>query len=655
MHTREDVYRLDGTVLRPASPTAMSDTRIGRFLTWVRETGRAEVRDYAGLWEWSVDDLDGFWSAVWDYFEVKAHTEPTCALAREDMLEPQWFPGARLNYAERALTGFSDADLALIAYSQTTTTERRMSRGELADLVARIRAGLVRLGVRSGDRVVAYLPAIPEAVAALLATASLGAIWCVCPPEFGDRSVIARLGQLSPKVLLTIDGYRYGDKVIDRGDTVRQIVAGIDSLEHVVWLPYLRAAGPPAGAMCWDELIAESGPLVFEPVPFDHPLWVLFSSGTTGLPKAIVQGHGGILLEHLKALGLQNGLGRDGRYFFFTTTGWMMWNHQVSALLHGAAFVMLDGNPNHPDDRRIWQVVHDARVTNFGVSAAYLTQCRKRGLSPRDEFDLTCLNVVQSAGSPLPPEGWRWLHEQLPPNVFITSGSGGTDICSGIVGGIQLLPVREGEISGPLLGVSAYAYDEAGRPVTNQLGELVITKPMPSMPLFLWGDVDRALQRQSYFDMYPGVWRHGDWVVFNARRGAAIVGRSDATLNRGGVRLGTSEFYSAIETISEIRDSMVIHLPDVSGGMGTLYLFVSLADGSELTDALRARIAHELRSSLSPRHVPDVIRVARAIPKTVTGKKLEVPIKAIMLGAPIESTLSLGAITDAHALEDFVT
>jgi acetoacetyl-CoA synthetase len=495
------------------------------------------------------------------------------------------------------------------------------------------------------------MPNIPETLVAFAAAASIGAVWASCAPELGARSVVDRLAQLDPAVLLTVDGYGYRDRSVDRRAEVAAIRAALPSLRHVVHVPYGEHDVPDA--LPWSDLLGEAAPLEFLPVAFDHPLSVLFSSGTTGIPKAIVQGHGGILLEYFKAHALSWDLKPGGRLLWFTTTSWMMWHALVAALLMRSSIVMLDGDPAWPDPGWQWRLAGETRPTFMGVSPAFLMACRKAGLQPGRDCDLSSIRVFGTAGSPLPPEGYRYVYEQLGPDVLLINGSGGTDVCSGIVGGSALLPVYEGEISGRLLGVATAAFDPQGAPRVGELGELVITRPMPSMPTELWGDADGSLYRSSYFDMFPGVWRQGDWIQFSERGSCMVTGRSDATLNRGGVRLGTSEFYSVVEELPEIADSLVVHLEDDEGGAGELVLFVVLAGGVTLDDELRGRIGRGLRSELSPRHVPDTIRSVPAIPRTLTGKKLETPVKRILLGVAVEAVASRDALLDPTALDAF--
>ena len=643
--------RDEPSVLWTPPPDVRETTEIGRYLAWLeRERGLA-FSDYDELWRWSVDDLAGFWSSIWEFFEVKTHAPYSTILASDAMPGATWFPGARLNFAEHLIGGADDAEqVAIVSYSQTRNPVE-LSFAEFREQVSRARAGLVRLGVGPGDRIVAYLPNIPETLVAFAATASLGAVWASCAPELGARSVVDRLAQLEPTVLLTVGGYGFRDRSVDRREEVATIRAALPTLRHVVHVPYGDHAVPDA--LSWDELLAEPGPLAFEPVAFDHPLFVLFSSGTTGRPKAIVHGHGGILLENLKAHAFSWDLKPGGRLLWFSTTSWMMWNALVSALLVRSSIVMLDGDPTGPDLGWQWRVAEETRPTFMGVSPAFLMACRKAGLEPGRTHDLGSIRVFGTAGSPLPAEGYRYVYDQLGPDVLLINGSGGTDVCSGIVGGSPLLPVYDGEISGRLLGVAADAFDPRGEPLVGELGELVITRPMPSMPVELWGDTDGSLYRSSYFEMFPGVWRQGDWISFSKRGSCVVTGRSDATLNRGGVRLGTGEFYSVVEELPEITDSLVVHLEDDEGGAGELMLFVVLADGVVLDDELRGSIGQSLRSQLSPRHVPDMIRAVPAIPRTLTGKKLEAPIKRILRGVPVETVASRDSLLDPAALDVF--
>jgi acetoacetyl-CoA synthetase len=635
-----------GDILWRPPADLRESTQAGQFMTFVEQTrGQSFPNDYDDLLTWSLDDLEGFWQAVAEFFELKFHTPYTRVLSDRRMPGAKWFDGATLNYAEHMLGRPEDGEqVAVVARSQTRP-EIELTFGQLKDQVARARAGLQRLGVAKGDRVVAYMPNIPETLVAYLATISLGAIWATCAPEFGPRSVIDRFGQIEPKILFTIPGYGFRDRYIDRGEEVRAIRAGLPTVEHVITVPYGEGTLPD-DAVTWDELLHDHEPLQFEPVPFDHPIYVLFSSGTTGLPKAIVHGHGGQLIEHVVNQGLIWDLKRGGRIQWFSTTAWMMWNALVSCLLLGSSIVMLDGDPTWPDLLEQWRIAEQLQPTLMGVSPVYLMACRKAGHYP---------------GSPLPSEGYHYVYESLGPDVCLINGSGGTDTCCGLVGGSRAQPVYDGELAGRYPGIDTRALDPDGNEIIGELGEMVVMQPMPSMPVALWGDRDGRRYRDAYFDHYPGIWRQGDWIKFTERGTCIITGRSDATLNRGGVRLGTSEFYSVIEELPEVVDALVVHLEDSGGGSGELLLFVVVAAGatgadtaSAIDDGLQRKIAVALRSQLSPRHIPDRIVPVAAIPRTLTGKKLEAPVKRLLRGEPAEKVASRGSLLDATALDAFI-
>ncbi len=637
-----------GSVLWTPPDDVLSRSRVGAYLSWLSATRGLTFTDYASLWQWSVDSLEDFWASIWDYFSVGSSY--SAVLSSRSMPGASWFPGASLNYAEYLLRSLPSDEVVIVGQSDTRP-DVSLTGSELRAAVARCRAGLVRLGVVRGDRVAAYLPNIPETVVLLLATASLGAVFSSCAPEFGTRSVVDRWSQISPKVLVVVDGYRYGDKPVDRLAEVAAIRAALPDLAAVVAVPYQGSRVPDA--LTWDALLESDGPLAFEPVQFDHPLYVLYSSGTTGLPKAIVHGHGGILLEHLKALALHLDLGPGDRFFWFSTTGWMMWNFLVSGLAVGASIVLADVNPGYPDLGSCWRRAASAGVTFFGTSAPFLLACRKAGVRPADLGDMSRIRGVGSTGAPLPPEGYGWVYENVNSSLLLQSFSGGTDLCTGFVGGSPLLPVYAGELSCRCLGAAVAAYSPSGSPVVDALGELVIERPMPSMPVAFWGDDDGSRYRAAYFGDFPGVWRHGDWITVTSRGTCVITGRSDATLNRGGVRLGTAEFYSVVDTFPEIADSLVVHLEDSSGGPGELMLFVVPAVGVTVDDALKSRLASELRHSLSPRHVPDVIASVPEVPRTLSGKKLEVPVKRILEGHAADEAASRGALANPSSLEAF--
>jgi len=642
---------------RPAED-ARTSTDMGRWLDWLERERGLRFDDYDAAWRWSTTEPGDFWESIWDYYQVRSATPYQQPLAGEGIAGARWFEGATLNFAEHMLRlpDRADDDVVVLARSQTREP-MSLTAAELRAQVARVRAGLAALGVRRGDRVAAYVSNIPEALVAFLATAALGAVWSSCSPELGARSVVDRFGQIEPKVLIAVDGYRYGRKVIDRSGEIGDIVAALPSLEHVVVIPHLDAsAGRVEGVLTWAKLDSPGGgaDVGLERVPFDHPLAILYSSGTTGPPKPIIHGHGGLLLEHLKLLGLHTDLGPDDRFFWFTTTSWMMWNYLTSGLLVGSSVVLFDGDPASPDLGGLWQLAAETGVTYFGAGAPFFMACRKAGLEPRADYDLSRLRGVGSTAAPLPASGFEWIDQAVAPGVSIGSVSGGTDVCTGFVGPSPLVPVWAGEISCRMLGAAIVAYDDAAREVVGERGELVITQPLPSMPLGFWGDEDGSRYRASYLEHYPGVWRHGDWITVTSRGSCRISGRSDATLNRGGVRLGTADFYAVVEDSPRVADSLVIHLDDDEGGPGELLLFVVLAPSDRLDRDLEREIATRLRAEVSPRHVPDRVVAVSAIPRTHSGKKLEVPVKRILLGEPADRVASRGALQDPDALDDFV-
>jgi acetoacetyl-CoA synthetase len=626
------------------------------FMAAVRGSHGIDLPDYAALHAWSVDDLDGFWSAAAEFLGVRWRDAPTAVLASRAMPGAQWFPGGTLNYAEHALTpapGRQDADTAIV-FAREDGLEREVTHAELRDLVGRARTGLVGLGVGRGDRVVALAPNCVETLVLFLAAASLGAIWSSCSPDFGARAVHDRFAQIEPQVLLAVDGYRYGGKAFDIRPTVSQLRDRMPTLRATVLLPYLDPAATLDGTTAWAELTATAGPLEFEPVPFDHPLWVLYSSGTTGLPKGIVHGHGGIVLEHLKALRLQMELGPGERFFWFTTTGWMMWNFLIAGLLVGATIVLYDGNPGHPDLGALWRLAERHRIGYFGVSAPYVQSCLKAGLRPRDDVDLSAMRAIGSTGAPLSAEGFRWIGDAVGDHVQICSVSGGTDVCAAFVAAAPLVPVWLGELSCAALGAAVVAYDEAGEEIIDEVGELVITAPMPSMPVSFWNDPDGTRLREAYYEDYPGVWRHGDWIRRTPRGSYVIYGRSDSTLNRGGVRMGTADFYAVTEGFDEVLDSLVIDTTELGAkDEGALLCFLVLAEDATLED-VEPKLRRALRTELSPRHVPDRFAVIDAVPRTLNGKKCEVPVKKILAGADPERAVSRGALQDPDALAPFL-
>jgi acetoacetyl-CoA synthetase len=625
----------EGQLLWQPSAEQVASANLTAFTRWLERERGLRFRDYPSLWRWSVGDLDSFWKAVWDYFRIEASQPPTAVLGRRTMPGAQWFPGARLNFAQHVLRNERPGQDALVFCSETAppqTMPWETFAGRVRGLAARLR----ELGVRPGERVVGYLPNIPETMIAMLAAASIGAIWANCSPEFGWRGVLDRFSQLSPTVLICVHGYTYGGQWRDRGDEVRRIVAGLDGLRHVIELP----------GESWDELPAEG--FDFEQVPFDHPLWILFSSGTTGRPKPIMHGHGGILLEQLKLQHLHMDLRAGDRLFFFTTTGWMMWNFLASSLLLGVVPVLYDGSPTHPDVDVLWRLAADSGAQFFGSSPSYVAMMRQAGIEPGRRYDLSRLKEILPAGAPVSAECTAWFYQAVKPDLWVATGSGGTDCCTGFVGGVPTLPVYAGEIQARSLGVAAYAYDEQGRRVVDQVGELVITQPMPSMPVGFWGDDGGEWYRSSYFDVYPGVWRHGDFFRVNERGGCFVLGRSDATLNRNGVRIGTAEIYRALEAVEAITDALVVDLD------GFVPLFVVLGGGRTLDGAIEQEIRDAIRRQYTPRHVPDQIVQVPAVPRTLTNKTMEVPVRRILQGTPIEAAVDRNAMANPEALDALI-
>ena len=611
----------EGDLLWEPTAESAAASQMARFM---KAHGFSE---YDELWRWSVEDLEGFWGAIWDWFELGPR--PERVLARDEMPGAEWFPGAEINYAEQILAR-ARAGATAIVHASESQAPKELTWDDLSDQVARCAAGLRRLGVRRGDRVAAYMPNTAETVAALLATASIGAVWSSCAPEFGTPTVVDRFKQIEPTVLIATEGYRYGGKDFDRRERVAEIVGAIPSIEHTVMVP-----GD------WEDLLAEPAELRFDRVPFDHPLWVLYSSGTTGLPKAIVQGQGGILLEHLKKAGLHSNLTPDDRFFWFTTTGWMMWNFLVGGLLAGSAIVLYDGRP---DPAALWELAEETGITCFGASAGFIGACVQADYRPPR---LPALRSIGSTGSPLAVESFEWVYEHFP-DVWLFSTSGGTDLCTAFVGACPLLGVHAGELQARALGAAVEAWDDEGRPLVDEVGELVITRPMPSMPLHFWGDPGGERYRESYFDTYPGVWRHGDWIKITERGTAVIYGRSDSTINRGGVRMGTSEIYSAVESDPDVADSLVIDVGE------RMLLFVVMSEGAELDEELASRLRQLIRERCSPRHVPDEIEAIAEVPRTLSGKKLEVPVKKIFQGADPDSAASRDSLANPGALDWFV-
>ncbi len=645
----------EGTLLWEPSEALKRQSNIHAYMQWLRQQRGMDFDDYDALWQWSVTEIEDFWKSVWDYYELQSSAPMRAVLTDHTMPGAEWFPGARLNYSEHVFRN-ADARYPALIFQSESTDAVEIGWGELRSSVAAVAASLRRMGVGPGDRVVGVLPNICETVIAFLATAAIGAVWSCCSPDFGTRGVIDRFRQIEPRVLLAVDGYTYGGRRFDRTAALNEIIAALPTLTHTVLIDRIGAsAGVSAreNVLTWDELLREPAELVFEQVALDHPLWILYSSGTTGLPKPIVHSQGGILLELVKVLGLHVDLKPGDRFFWFTTTGWMVWNFLQGGLLLGATPVLFDGNPGYPDLNVLWRMISQAAVKVFGTSAPFLMACRRAGLEPGREFDLSRLEALGSTGSPLPPEGFQWAYDHVKKDILLFSACGGTDVCTAFLSGCPLVPVWAGESSCRCLGDKVAAFDDDGNPLIGEVGELVVTEPMPSMPIFFWNDPDGQRYRESYFDMYPGVWRHGDWIRITERGSAVILGRSDATLKRMGVRMGSSDFYTAVESLPEVANSLIVGF-DRPGGAYYMPMFVVLQEGLELDDAVKEKIRDRIRSSLSPRHLPDDIFAVPEIPCTLTGKKLEVPVKKILMGMPVEKAVNFGSMGNPQSIDYFI-
>jgi acetoacetyl-CoA synthetase len=632
-------------------------------MRWLGEKRGVSHSSYDTLWRWSVSEPEEFWKSIWDYFEVRSAAPYKQVLDKREMPGCKWFEGSRVNYAEHLLRHEESAAPGEVVFHHLTEVRPRatMSWQELGRQVRIVATQLRDMGVKPGDRVVSYMPNIPETAVAMLATVAIGAIWSSAAPEFGVKTVVDRFVQIAPKVLFAADGYRFGGRDFRREGEVRRIVAGLPSLERVIWLGHLEPDGRlpelPSQVLSWSWLLQHAdvprASFRYEHVGYDHPLWVVFSSGTTGLPKAIVHSHVGALIEHLKAMHFHIGVNRESVMFFYSTTGWMMWNLLLAALLTGSAIVLYDGNPAHPGPDFLWQLAADTGVTSFGASPTFVQMMEKAGLEPGKKFDLSRLQAVIVAGAPSTPETFDWFYRCVKQDLWVTSQSGGTELCSGFVGAAPMLPVYAGEIQTRMLGMDVHAWSDDGKELVDEVGELVATTPFPSMPIKFWNDEGGKRYKESYFEVFPGVWRHGDFIKINRRGGCYIYGRSDSTLNRHGVRIGTAEIYRAVEQVEGVADSLIVCC-ELPGGHFFMPLFVKLKPGYGMDAALQARINAKLREDCSPRHVPDRIYAVEAVPYTLTGKKMEVPVRKLLMGWPLEKAASRDAMQNPEAIDYFV-
>jgi acetoacetyl-CoA synthetase len=645
----------EGMLLWEPSEQMKEQSNIRHYMQWLAREKGLHFTTPDEVWAWSVDKIEDFWASLWDYFSIKASKPYETVLVERKMPGAQWFPGAELNYTEHVFRNATSSQPAALFKSEAQPLTE-ISWDELYGQVRNVAAALRGMGLKRGDRVVCYMPNIPQSLIAFLATASIGAIWSSCSPDFGTRSVIDRFQQIEPTILFAVDGYQYGGKIIDRRATISELQQALPTLQKTIVVPYAFSEIDIAAyrdSISWQDIPASPAELIYEQVPFDHPLWVLYSSGTTGLPKAIVQSQGGILLEHMKNLHIGMDLRQEDRFFWFTTTGWMMWNLLIGGLLLGIPILLYDGSPGYPDMNALWQYAEQSGMTFFGTSAGYILSCMKAEITPGQTFNLSNLRGLGSTGSPLPPEGFQWIYEQIKSDLWLASISGGTDVCSAFLGGCVLLPVYAGELQCRLLGAKVEAFDDHSTSLTDEVGELVITEPMPSMPLFFWNDPQGKRYRESYFEMYPGIWRHGDWIKITSRGSAIIYGRSDSTINRKGIRMGSSEIYRVVEDAPEVLDSLIIGV-ERPGGAYYMPLFVVLKPGFELDDSLKASIRARIRANLSPHHVPDEIIAIPEVPRTLNGKKLEVPVKKLFMGIPLEKAISIDSMSNPQVMQYFI-
>lgn len=644
-----------GQILWTPSAQQRASSRLAHYQQWLQARQGMASGTYEDLWHWSVENIEEFWQSIWDYFDIQADGDCMPVLNSRNMPGADWFPHTRLNYAEHVFRNATDARPAILARSEDAPLQD-ISWAQLERDTAALAATMRSWGIQAGDRVASYMSNRPETVIAFLACASIGAIWSSCAPDMGPTVVLDRLRQIEPKVLFASDSYSYNGKKHARAAQVEELLRELPSVERVV-----HVSGPMSSELAvnwrdrtaWEDGILKPAQPHYERLPFSHPLWIVYSSGTTGLPKAMVHGHGGIVLTHLKTMSLQHDLRPNDRLLFLGSTGWIVWNLQIGALLTGASIVLYDGNPTWPDNKEIWRFIDRHGITLFGCGAAYLINCMKDGLRPGDFAQLSSLRAINATGSPLSIDAYRWVYDAVKSDLWLASISGGTDIASGFVACAPTLPVHAGEIQCRELGVAAYAFDDAGQAVNNQVGELVITQPMPSMPLYFWNDADNKRYLESYFQTYPGLWCHGDWIRFSDYGSSVIFGRSDSTINRFGIRMGTAEIYRVVEELPEVRDSLVVDL-EYLGRPSFMPLFVVLQAGLTLDDALHARITDQIRLKASSRHVPNVVVQVSEVPRTLSGKKMEIPVRKLLLGADAGKVASPEAMQNPNSLRFFV-
>ncbi len=647
----------EGSLLWQPSDNIIKNANITHFINWLAEHHQLELGDYDALWQWSVDHIADFWSALAEYTHIKFTSPATTILTDDTMPNARWFVGATLNYTENIFEQYTD-DRPMMIYKAEDAPLQTISWADVYQQTNQLASALRAMGVKKGDRVVNFMPNRPETIIALLATASIGAIWSSCSPDFGAQSVLDRFSQIEPKVLFAVDGYTYNGRAFDRRSVVADLQSNLPSLAHTILVPHItETIDGLSNTILWEDALASTTPpekMPYEAVPFEHPLWVLYSSGTTGLPKPIVHGQGGIVLEHTKATIFHNDLKASDRFFWYTSTGWMMWNYLVGALFSGATILLYDGSPAYPTLNSLFDFAQETNMTYFGTSAAFVSACMNDNLNPNQTHDLRHIRAVGSTGSPLTPNGFGWIYESINADLALESLSGGTDLCTAFIGGARTKPIYAGELQGASLGASVQSFDEAGLPIQDEVGELVITQPMPSMPIYFWNDADKERYTDAYFEMYEGIWRHGDWIKINDRGGCIIYGRSDSTINRHGIRMGTSEIYQAVEALPDIVDSLIIDL-ELLGRESYMPLFIVLRDGATLDDTLKAAIKKTLRVNVSPRHIPNEIFEIDAVPYTLSGKKMEVPIRKILLGHDLNKAVNRGAMRNPDSLDYFIT